>query len=350
MKKLLIITLIVSVAALLWVLFARKPVGPAATKDTPTAISDHAATSGKGTPPRLGSTPAIPNSPDIPARSYPRWEGGRSTELNDPRWITLNQRDKVDPAWRGKVEIEFYGRVVDENDAPVADATIKISRGDLSPEGTSQVRLQSDSTGLFSLTGVVGRGLVVSVEKAGYYTSKLNRYGYEYAEFSDKNFHQPDPDAPVLFRLRKKQEADPLLYREQEIKIAVGAVSEITLDSGMTLQLEPLTNPRPQQGPWSMRVRVVDGGMQVTADDFPFTAPLDGYQSTVTLDANTSKPPMWTELYEGGVFFMKSGSKYGRLEIQMISGRDWMRIKSWINPHGSRNLEFDPAKAITPPR
>jgi hypothetical protein len=289
-----------------------------------------------------------PQSVELAVREIPAMGGGRSTELSDPRWKILNQRDKTDPGWRGKVEIEFYGKVVDEKNLPVAGAMIKLSRGDLSPAGTTQVGVQSDADGLFSLTGVVGRGLNVSVEKMGYYTSKLNRYSYEYAEFSDRNFHQPEPSNPVIFHLRKKQGADALFYREQEFKVTVGAINEVTLDTGAKLQIELLANPRPRQGPWAMRVTVLSGGLQSAAEEFPFLAPTDDYQSSLTLDDDTPKPPGWAEIYEGGAFYLKSRSNYGRLEIQMISGRDWMRIKTWLNPSGSRNLEFDPAKAIKP--
>ena len=170
----------------------------------------------------------------------------------------------------------------------------------------------------------------------------------EYAEFSDENFYQPDPNNPVLFHLRKKQDSDSLIYRERELKVTMGAVNDIMLDTGGKLQIELLANPRPQQGSWSMRASVVNGGIQVVAEEFPFLAPTDNYQSSLVLDNATPKPPRWTEIYEGGIFYLKAGSIFGRIEIQMISGKDRMRIKSWLNPSGSRNLEFDPAKVIKP--
>ena len=269
-------------------------------------------------------------------------------DLTDARWKILNERDRADPAWRGKVEIEFYGKAIDEKNNPVEGATVRFSKGDLSPEGTTQLTAQSDANGRFSLTGVVGRGLGVRVEKNGYCTSKLNRYAFEYAEFSDNNFYQPDPASPVIFNLLKKQEAEPLIYHERELKISVGTSTEITLDIGAKLQIELLTNPKPKEGPWSMRVSALTGGLHVCTEEFPFLAPADGYPPNLSLDDNTPKPPKWAELYEGGAFYLKSGLNYGRIEIQMISGKDWMRIKSWLNPSGSRNLEFDPTKVAKP--
>ena len=347
MKKNIVLFSVFVISGLLWVFCFRDSDTPAAAGKTSTAAGVASAYSKRiaATPDSLRTPVKIPN---LPSADYPRWKGDRSTDLRDPRWKILNQRDQTDPGWRGKIEIAFYGKVVDENNQPVAGATIKLSRGDLSPAGTTQVKAQSDADGLFLLTGVVGRGLNISVEKKGYYASKLNRHSYEYAEFSDENFHQPDPNNPVLFHLRKKQDSESLIYRERELKVAVGEVNEVMLDTGGELQIELLTNPRPQEGSWSMRASVVNGGIQVVAEEFPFLAPTDNYQSSLVLDNTIPKPPRWTDVYQGGIFYLKTGSTYGRIEIQMISGKDWMRIKSWFNPSGARNLEFDPTKVIKP--
>lgn len=345
MKKNILLILTLVLGGLLWLFFSRRSVNPV-TDARPPSIADATQKSPDRIPgPKEPSQ--ISRASQLLAEKYPRWEGGRSTDLNDPRWKVLNQRDRTDRGWRGKVEIEFYGKVVDEKNEPVEGATVKFSKSDLSSEGTTQLKTQSDAKGVFSLTGVIGRGLGITVEKAGYYTSKQNRYGFEYAAFSDNDFYQPDSDNPVIFRLRKKQAADLLIYHEQELKIGIGATSELTLDTGAKLQIDLITNPRPKQGPWVMRVIALDGGLQPTVDEFPYSAPTDGYQPSLILDDNTPKPPTWENLYLGGSLYFKAGSVYGRIEMQMISGKDWMRIKSWTNPSGSRNLEFDHTKQIT---
>ncbi len=95
-----------------------------------------------------------------------------------------------------------------------------------------------------------------------------------------------------------------------------------------------------------MRISVLNGGLQTSVEEFPFSAPTSAYQPSLLLDDRTPKPPMWSDLYEGGEFYFQSGSNYGRIDVEMISGKDWVRIKSWVNPSGSTNLEFDQAELV----
>lgn len=277
---------------------------------------------------------------------YPRWEGGRATDLSDPRWKIIHEREKSDRGWQGRMPIDFFGKVIDLEGRPVESATINFSWTDLSRAGSSRSIEKSDVNGLFSLRNAQGKNLGVEVAKEGYYTAKQDRYSFEYAAFYEESFHQPDANDPVIFRLRKKQAAESLAFHQQEVKISIGSTSEVALGTGAKLQIDLITNPQPKQGPWSMRVSVLNGGLQPTIEEFPFSAPPDKYQSSLVSDDNTPKPPTWESLYQGGSFYLKAGSNYGRIEIQMIPGKDWMRIKSWMNPSGSQNLEFDPAKTI----
>lgn len=65
----------------------------------------------------------------IPTVYHP-WHGGCGTSLNDPRWKIIDARDKWDRSWQGKMPIELYGKVVDENEQPVAGAKIELSLTD----------------------------------------------------------------------------------------------------------------------------------------------------------------------------------------------------------------------------
>jgi len=283
---------------------------------------------------------------DSSPNSYPRWEGGRSTNLQDPRWAIRRSRDKEDPYWTHKIEIEFYGKIVDENNRPIEGASLKFSVSDLSADGATKLARQSNANGLVSLTGVLGSGLTAAAEKPGYYASHLNPVSFYYSKFWEEDFYQPSASAPVIFHLHKKGEAEPQWHREQEVSFSSGK-TEVQLPTGRQVRFELLKNRRGagQANPaeWSLNVGVADGGTQVTAEEYPFAAPSAGYQASLTLDEHTSKPAGW-QPYEGGVLYIKTGGTYGRMKIEMIPGKDWMRVETWINPSGSQNLEFDPAK------
>ncbi len=95
-------------------------------------------------------------------------------------------RERAEAEERGRDEwrapIEFYGKVVDENEMPVAEAKIQFSANDLSMEGTSYYQAISDSEGLFSIAGIKGKLLVVRITKEGYYTSKRDNISFEYGD------------------------------------------------------------------------------------------------------------------------------------------------------------------------
>lgn len=294
--------------------------------------------------------PTIPsNSPvakDRASNSYPLWKGGRATSLDDPRWKIMLAREKLDPAWQGKMPIEFYGKVVDEKNQPVPDADIDFVWTDLSAEGTSKQKTKSDNNGLFALHGVLGKNLGVNVAKEGYYTARQKQYGFEYASFSDEQYYEPDATNPVIFHLRRKGDTEALLYKEKEIKIAVGTPVSVPVYGGTAIRILLQSNQHPKKGRWESQVSVQNGGLVPATEEFITEAPVNGYQAELTVNPQTPKPPTW-ELYQGGSFYAKAGQNYGRLDIEMIPGNDWLRVTTWINPTaGSRNVEVDPAKQI----
>jgi hypothetical protein len=53
-------------------------------------------------------------------------------------------------------------------------------------------------------------------------------------------------------------------------------------------------------------------------------------------------------VYEGGRFYLKTKDGYALIELRMVPGGQYFRLQSYLNPTGSRNLEYDPAKEIKP--
>lgn len=112
--------------------------------------------------------------------------------LADPRWKGYEAKRKLDPSSEWRTPIEFFGKVVDEKEQPVAGALIEFAWTG-TPEkyggdGVGKRTLTSDSNGMFSLTGVGGKGMTVYVSKEGYYRRSESNGWFEYAGFWEPTF------------------------------------------------------------------------------------------------------------------------------------------------------------------
>jgi hypothetical protein len=252
----------------------------------------------------------------------------------------MRQRDK---RFEWKMPIEFYGRVLDDREQPVSGATVSTEWTDLSKEGSSERILLTDAAGLFSLTGITGKNLGVRVKKDGYKPYHANRSSYEYAAYFEREWHVPDRNKPVIFRLRKNRKTEPLIKREFLLPVEIGQPATFAMDpkspDAPKVVFELLTNAQIRDRQWSARISVPSGGLQATLEEFPFEAPESGYETSVFSDYNTPKPVGFHGGAQGGVFFVHNQKGYGRVELKMISGTIDTRVISFWNPSGSRNLE-----------
>ncbi|MCX6937056.1 MAG: carboxypeptidase-like regulatory domain-containing protein [Verrucomicrobia bacterium] len=328
----LIIIVLILLAGVLWLWSLKKT--PAAQR--PASMAEVQA-------PLLASVPPTTSKVVPPPRTTDK------EELNQ-WWVKMN---KLDKNFEWKMPIEFYGKVVDDKDQPIEKATIRFQWTDLSREGTSEYNTISDSQGLFRLDGVTGKNLGVQVRKEGYKHYFIGtQFSFEYAAYFEDSFHVPDHSNPVIFRLRKNREAEPLIKREVRFPVSIGVPAAFILNPGdpnaAKVVIELLTNAQLRDKQWSARISVPGGGLQSTLEEFPYEAPESGYKPTVTSEYDTPKPLGVDGGYQGGVFYVQTPKGYGRVEIKMMPGNSYARINSFWNPSGSRNLEFDPAKVIKP--
>jgi hypothetical protein len=180
---------LVSLVAILWWLTRPIPALPSAPSTT-------AASSNRATIKTAPSTPAsLPLTYEVPG-------AGKYQGLSDSRWKWWNEIQRRDPAFEWKMPINFYGKVVDGNSQPVADADVRYGWNDTT--GSHERLDKSDAGGLFSLTGISGKIVSVSVSKKGYHAGNAARGSFEYAAFFEWNYHEPDANNPVIFRLVKK--------------------------------------------------------------------------------------------------------------------------------------------------
>ena len=255
-----------------------------------------------------------------------------------------------------QVPIEFYGKVVDENSNAVVGAQVSFHWMEIpANEGSKSSNTESDSQGLFSLRGAMGPSLTISVDKNGYYTSRSTPDGFSYSLEND-TFH-PDPRNPVVFHLRKKGTPEPLMrlagamigprqYRldtkdtPTDISFYTGkrtpqGAGQFRVAYGMDVP----PDPKQWQFDWRCQVTVPGGGLQATTEEFPFTAPEEGYQETIEIGSNTNA---WSDRLEQTYYIHLSDGKYGRIILSLVCSRKpFFGVEALINPSGSRSLEYD---------
>jgi len=306
--------------------------------------------------------PSMTTAPAAAAERTPGWQGTLRQmpaslpgkyDASLPQWQEWQRRKQEDPRWEWKVEISFYGRVLDQDNEPVAGARVVVSCTDLSREGTSVRELVTDDRGDFRLSGIRGKHLLVrSIEKRGYEPAATNRDGFEYAAFFDESYHIPDAKNPVVFRMHRRGATEPLIVVSDKFRIPESGTLAVDLKSGRVggedVQIEMVDNSDPTGRKWVAKVRAPSGGVQMASDEFSVLAPASGYVPELTIDQDTPQPAGFQSgsLYKGGRFFVKTAAGYAVVEFRMVPGNKSLHLTSHLNPDtSSRNLEYDPTES-----
>ena len=201
--------------------------------------------------------------------------------------------------WQAK--LDFYGKVVDESNFPVAGANIEFSWNE-TPQGEDEKKttINSDSNGLFEFHGAHGPSLDVRVTKHGYLTSQKDPWSFSYAISSH---YSPDLMNPAVFHLRKIGNAESLVHvagvgrhsMRDYLLDPNGKPTDVPLADGklmpagqgeleLKFQAGAPVEGFPSRITWQCQVTIPNGGLKQITDEFPFLAPDDGYQMTDNLN------------------------------------------------------------------
>ena len=325
----------------------RSPVGSTTISATPTPTSTPEG--GFPTPIVSTATRQIPGGPFAPA---------------DPRWADRRQRQQQDPQYEWKTPIKFYGIVLDQNQQPISGVEASMEWTDMSPKGSSEATRTTDANGKFSITGIQGKNLNVrSLKKEGYAEArKTNPHGFEYVGFWEPSYYEPDSNNPVVFHMWKKGASEPMIQRGPTL---LGAQND-----GTPTSFDLATGRKTTTGSGNIALRITKGqkankrfdwtatveglggtGLIESTDEFMATAPADGYQPQWTFSQKTDDEKYQSEVQTK--FYVKTGDgKYARVEIRIIPEYNEtaaVDLTVYMNPSGSRNLEFNPDKAIKSP-
>lgn len=192
--------------------------------------------------------------------------------------------------------------------------------------------------------------------KRGYeYGLKNNPSGFEYAAPIERDRHKPNRNKPVVFTMRKKE--PPTLVIPGDFSRGLdskGTEYELDLLERVLIQAGKLGKYSEKEHA-DLRIKATlsnDGSSYAVTftspdkksgilvrEDLLYVAPAEGYAPrqtiTVSIPGKVEK-----HLYVKG----RQGRLYSRLDIIISSNEGkniGMNIKSWSNPTGSRNVDFD---------
>ena len=287
--------------------------------------------------------------------NYPSYVSNGNTYMVVPSNIVeaVRRRDeeraKEDSGRWWRTPISFYGRIVDQYGNPLADADVRFTVTDLSLQGSSEYHTKSDPNGFFSLSGIRGRHLMVYFSKEGYYQSATEGNAFDYNDIASGNQYKPDRSHPEVFHLHRGGEKVALIKRDMNVRVQLGETVVVDLLNGKTnspngqLRIELLENDRGGRNGFgskcSMRLSVLDGGIQPYTEEFPFVAPETGYESSVQIGSEFGNPPPGWGTRTARAFFLHAQGLYARVLVEMNPGGSLLGLDYYVNPTGSRNLE-----------
>ena len=255
--------------------------------------------------------------------------------------------------------ITFYGRLIDQDGNPVADAKIGGATlfNNMVSHGIRKYWSSSDANGYFTFENIKGRDFNCTPLKDGYLYQPAKGYnGYILSKLAPANERfVPDPKNPEIFRLWKIKAPEPLIAGGLAFYIpSDGTVVYVDLKTGIkttekgdiafwceyqALPKNALHKERAVE--WKFGIRIIGGGVIPTDSQLPYEAPQDGYQEEWTF--KIAKDSGGPTLEEQTFYFKTASHNYGALNLDAqydpTSPKCSTRIGWKINPSGSRNLE-----------
>lgn len=262
----------------------------------------------------------------------------------------------------GNVPIDFYGKVVDQNGAPVAGvevkAAIRLMKEHLPGmigDGFDYLVASTASDGTFSFLNRTGEFFGIDkIQKEGYLVSATVHEKTYYYYASDEKKYRPNPSVPEVFKIWKQMGAEKLIEKNLKYKLTTEgrsygldllngaqAKADAIADIRVSMTAPSVIKPHVKYD-WNFVLEAAEGGLIETSDDYMYLAPLDGYVSRIQVSFNASDAN-WSDNFRKRFYVMsRNGSVYARIEILVgvaLNGRGYLHIESASNPNSSRNLE-----------
>ena len=256
--------------------------------------------------------------------------------------------------------LDFYGKVIDQHGDPIPGVKVKAGVGriiSLVESGGEKYYTETDSAGKFRFIGIHGAGVGFLLSKDGYSYSQRQP-----ASSRPKNY-VPDQDNPMVFIMWKLQGAERLVHTALDSRVpydgqtaAFDLIAGCKSDSGdlrITLTRIPMQVRRGiDRFDWTVQIQVAGGGLVETTDMYPYEAPAGGYQPSFDFSEEKAAPN-WTQRLTKTFYFQNTKGNFGRVTIDLTADSErpqgtGVTIEAWLNPSGSRDLEFDSSQTTNP--
>jgi hypothetical protein len=227
--------------------------------------------------------------------------------------------------------------------------------------GVEKPNTVTDASGYFAFSGLNGRTLDFNITKPGYeFMPEGDAFDYTKLVSEEKR-HHPDPSNPVVLKMWKLQGAEPLIYNAQTFNLpSDGSPVRIDFAAGKTVAdggdlIVAIKHGQQPAGAsvtkydWSAEVTAVDGGLKEAGQRVTnmHLAPESGYVPSISVEMPATRND-WSRTYTRSFYVKSRGRLYARISFDLHSipsgGPSYVSLKSWVNPSGSRNLEYDPSK------
>ena len=202
----------------------------------------------------------------------------------------------------------------------------------------SQYVLETDETGSFAISGIVGLTLAIEVSKAGYEVippadGKVTSSGlFDYGLSSNREKPRPSKDTPVIFTLRKPGIREPLIkVNQRHFRIARdGSPLLISLDPEQAHKVilrcwtNDVSRPEGQrQYDWHLEITAQDGDLVRRTDGLNYEAPAQGYMGSDAIDMPASLPANeWHGIVERSYFIRFNDGVFARVTFEIHAGGD----------------------------
>lgn len=255
--------------------------------------------------------------------------------------------------------LDFYGKVIDQFNVPIPQVKVKAGVGlivDFSHSGGKEYYAETDGSGRFRFIGIHGAGMgpFVLVKEGYFYDQRL-------PSSSRSIDYVPDSNNPAIFHMWKLKGAEPMIKARIHAYIPCdGAPTLFDLTTGkkvatggdlsVRLIRDPVDIVRGKPFTWRLSLEIPEGGLLEVADLYPNEAPVGGYQSIVTESMSADEKRWSPDLKKTYYFEAEKGHDFGRITVDLTG--DFQPPPTsfdadiYLNPSGSRNLEYDRSKEI----